>query len=109
MQIEIVGVYRNALILEPDNDFHTLAFCARREIQQRMFIEPKLRQHAIKADVRVLWHRRIVDHPAFAESANHKGHEVHEGLTRTFPFVNLSALRGCSFCLLANCAKVIYS
>src|SRR5437879_463105 len=39
MQIEIVRMHRNAFILEPDDDFHAVAFRARRESQQRMFVE----------------------------------------------------------------------
>ena len=42
MQVEVIGVDRNALVLELDDDFDALAFVARIEVEQRMLVQPKL-------------------------------------------------------------------
>ena len=60
MKIEVVGMNRNAFVFKPDDDLDAFAFRARREVQQRMFVETELGEYAVEARVGVCWHIRIV-------------------------------------------------
>ena len=62
MQIEIVSVHRNRFILELDDDLDPFALAPRREVQQRVFVQPQLRKHALQANLGGTWHRRILIH-----------------------------------------------
>ena len=49
MQIEVVGVHRNAVILELDDDFDAIAFGVSGEVEKGMFIKPKLSENAVQS------------------------------------------------------------
>ena len=48
MQIEIVGVNRNAFVFESDDNLDAVTFSARREGQQRVFVELKLGEDTVE-------------------------------------------------------------
>jgi hypothetical protein len=49
MQIEVIGMDRNALILELDNDFDAIALRVSGKVQKGMFVKPKLRENAVQS------------------------------------------------------------
>ena len=49
MQIEVVGMHRNALVFELDDDFDAIALGAGGEVQKRMFVKPKLSENAVQS------------------------------------------------------------
>ena len=57
MEFEIVSVHGNGRILERDDDLDALAFGARVEIEQRVFVETELCEDAFEAGL------GTVDHP----------------------------------------------
>ena len=60
VQIEIIGMNGDALIFELDDDLNTVALGTRREVQQGMFVQMQLREHAIEADMSGFWHHAIL-------------------------------------------------
>ena len=62
MQVEVVRVHRDGGLSELNDDFYALALRLRAEIEQRMFIQAQLIQHALQSAVdRSLSHKRIVE------------------------------------------------
>ena len=49
MQVEVVGMHRNALVLELDDDFDAIALRVSGEVQKGMFVKPKLRENAVQS------------------------------------------------------------
>jgi hypothetical protein len=64
VQVEVIGVDRNALVLELDDDLDAFALGARVEIKQRMLVEPQLGEHAIKPNT--FTHTQIVEDRAIS-------------------------------------------
>src|ERR1700730_2014467 len=54
MKLEVVGMHWNRWILELDDHFHRVAFGARREIKQRMFVELQLRKNTFEPRICVI-------------------------------------------------------
>src|SRR5579859_254728 len=50
MQIEIVGMDRDAFILELNDDFDPVILGTGREVQQRVLVQAKLREHALQTN-----------------------------------------------------------
>src|SRR5579872_5639549 len=58
MKVEVIGMNRNALVLELDDDLDAIALGARRKVQQRMLIQPQLREHALETRTIGFRHRK---------------------------------------------------
>ncbi len=76
MKLEVVGMHWNRWILELDDHFHRVAFGARREIKQRMFVELQLRENTFEPRICVIGQDMIltaVGICALREELNHRG------------------------------------
>jgi hypothetical protein len=60
VHIKVIGVDGDGFIFEINEEFDAFAFGASREIQQRVFVEAKLGQDAVKPGVRSLGHFAIL-------------------------------------------------
>jgi hypothetical protein len=60
VKIEVVGVDGNAFVLKLDDDFNSLAFGSRGEVQKGMLVEAKLGEHAVEARTGFGGHKGIV-------------------------------------------------
>jgi len=63
VHIEVVSMHRNGAVLELNNQLHTLAFGARREVHQGVLVEAQLRADSFQARVPVFGHGMILAKP----------------------------------------------
>jgi hypothetical protein len=69
MQIKIISMHRHGRVLELNDNFDTVALGSRGKVQQRMFVETELREHAVETGIGRLGHRMIVEQDARCRSA----------------------------------------
>jgi hypothetical protein len=60
MKLEVIRVHRNTWVFEFDDDFDCIACGPRREIEQRVLVEPELLENAVEPRITYLRHASIV-------------------------------------------------
>lgn len=60
VQVKIVGVHWNRRISELNDDLDAVSLVARREVQERVFVEAQLGEHAFQARIGCLRHTTIL-------------------------------------------------